>query len=456
MKAVTEFLSSNLNKKRVEHLLFALLIFLLPTQLGKHFWPDFSYIQGIRVDYLSPTIYVTDLIIIVLFFMWGAAQTTRLKNLSFQKVFFNKRKAVLLVVACYLLFNVILSSHIQTGVYTLLKIFEFLFLGFYIATTVKTERQLFIGIVVFGASMIGQMILALGQFSTHGSLGGVFYFFGERNFNAITPGIANASVSGELILRPYGTFPHPNVLAGYLLCFLLSMTFLLLRKQRLLLRLFTIVGFGLGIVTLGLTLSRIAVVLGALYLLAGFAVSVLTKNKKSANRTLLWTWLIGGGVACVVFVLSPLGARLLQTNLGEESLVNREQLGFSAWQLFLQHPLVGVGLGNFLQSIAEMQKPLSLTQYLQPVHNIYLFVAAEGGIIGLLFFVWFLGRTTRQVIVSYKNGKGNRSIYGLCAMMLFTLLVIGLFDHYLLTLQQGQLLFSVVLGLCWTSVTNES
>src|SRR6266704_691714 len=57
-------------KWTMENLLFSLLILFLPTQFGKHFWPSFSIIQGIRVDYLSPTLYFTDILIILLFLVW--------------------------------------------------------------------------------------------------------------------------------------------------------------------------------------------------------------------------------------------------------------------------------------------------------------------------------------------------------------------------------------------------
>src|SRR5438309_11425305 len=52
---------------RIQTLLYLLVLVFLPTQFGKHFWPSFSSVLGIRVDYLSPTVYVTDLIIIFLF-----------------------------------------------------------------------------------------------------------------------------------------------------------------------------------------------------------------------------------------------------------------------------------------------------------------------------------------------------------------------------------------------------
>ena len=40
---------------------FILLIIFLPTQLGYHFWPEYTRVFGLRIDYLAPTIYLTDL-----------------------------------------------------------------------------------------------------------------------------------------------------------------------------------------------------------------------------------------------------------------------------------------------------------------------------------------------------------------------------------------------------------
>ncbi|MEK7497805.1 MAG: hypothetical protein AAB656_02715, partial [Patescibacteria group bacterium] len=46
--------------------LFGLLVILLPTQIALHIWPDWALVQGIRVDYLAPAIYLTDIIIVAL------------------------------------------------------------------------------------------------------------------------------------------------------------------------------------------------------------------------------------------------------------------------------------------------------------------------------------------------------------------------------------------------------
>jgi hypothetical protein len=46
--------------------IFWLLIFLLPVQLGRHFWPDFSFVLGLKIDYLAPTVYLTDLLVLLI------------------------------------------------------------------------------------------------------------------------------------------------------------------------------------------------------------------------------------------------------------------------------------------------------------------------------------------------------------------------------------------------------
>ncbi|KKS80681.1 MAG: hypothetical protein UV56_C0012G0001, partial [Candidatus Woesebacteria bacterium GW2011_GWC1_43_10b] len=50
--------------------IFRVLLFLLPLQIGKHFWPDWSLVFGIRVDYLSPVIYLTDILVLTLLLVW--------------------------------------------------------------------------------------------------------------------------------------------------------------------------------------------------------------------------------------------------------------------------------------------------------------------------------------------------------------------------------------------------
>jgi hypothetical protein len=80
---------------------------------------------------------------------------------------------------------------------------------------------------------------------------------------------------------------------------------------------------------------------------------------------------------------------------------------------------------------------------LQPVHNIFLLVAAEIGLVCLTLFMIFLWKT-------YKNIRLQRILpTHVLSMLFFSVLFLGMFDHYFLTLQQGRLLLSLILGIIW-------
>src|SRR3989338_888017 len=94
--------------------LLFLFILLLPTQLGKHFFFDFSYLSGVRVDYLAPTIYLTDILALLLLFL-------NLKSVI--RWFINKKILILLLI---LLINLLFSQNIFISVYRYIKIIEFI------------------------------------------------------------------------------------------------------------------------------------------------------------------------------------------------------------------------------------------------------------------------------------------------------------------------------------------
>ncbi len=420
---------SNLQK-----LIFHAVILFLPTQLGKHFWPDFSYVLGIRVDYLSPTLYFTDVLILLLFITY---------TLSY---FFSKKKhwrfeiGIYLILVLFLLIGIVLSNSPLLGLYGLVKFLEFGFFVYYVATVVKNQQQIQRIMQLFAVGVLFESCLAIAQFVKQGSLNGIFYFFGERFFSGQTPGIANASLNGSLVLRPYGTFSHPNVLAGYLtivmtmVIYHLSFTIYHFKKY------FFIFSLTVGSIALFLTMSRVAMVLWVLSLSISIWRQTLYKNHKSSiiNRQSIIGLLVVFVCIGSIISLSPLRFRFF--TLGE-SVSLRFELIQASLLMMKDHLVFGVGLFNFLPNLPDflkMNMGVSYFGYLQPVHNIFLLVLAETGIIGLGFFMYFLWKT-------YKRIKDKKFI------ILSTILILGLFDHYWLTLQQGQLLFAFVLGLCWSA-----
>src|SRR3989304_8659649 len=96
------------------NVLLLLFILFLPTQLGKHFFFDFSYLSGVRVDYLAPTIYLLDMIVFLLAII----------NLKIVLKFFNNKKV--LISLFLLIFNILFSTLPVISFYWFIKIIEFL------------------------------------------------------------------------------------------------------------------------------------------------------------------------------------------------------------------------------------------------------------------------------------------------------------------------------------------
>ena len=241
---------------KLQQRLFWLLVFLLPVQFGRHFWPEWSYVMGLRIDYLSPTIYLTDILMVAILGLWGLE---KISNFQFPISNFLRRFWWVLAVFAYLLVNSCLAQNQGAALYKSAKIIEFALLGFYIA---KNKISLSMIRRPLSIAVVYSSLIAVTQFLKQASLGGVFWWLGERTFNAGTPGIAKAIVNGQLIMRPYATFPHPNVLAGFVL---VSLILIGVRCQALGVRkIFHWLAIALGIVAILISFSRSAWVVGLL------------------------------------------------------------------------------------------------------------------------------------------------------------------------------------------------
>ena len=133
-------------------------------------------------------------------------------------------------------------------------------------------------------------------------------------------------------------------------------------------------------------------------------------------------------------------------NPTEESWVVRSELNAAAIKIWQQFLIFGVGLGNFL---TELPKTLPSREiyFLQPVHNIYLLLLAETGIIGLVLFLWLVWIVLRRAISNKQKERGKAALLLAYLLSLIAYLLLGFVDHYPLTLQQGQLLLTLFLGI---------
>ena len=451
---------------------FFFLLFLLPTNLAKHFPLPSSYVSGILVDYLIPTIYLTDILIIFLLILWLIDKYKSHQQLtiwSSRQLF----KSPLTIFLLLLLPSVIFSTSLIPAVYKWLKLLELILLTHWIKNNIDIKTHLASITNWLSASVIFQSLLALAQWFKQSSLFG-YWFLGEQPYTSATPGIDKITwFSGALKTPPLGTLPHPNILAGFLVASLPLILYQLLKttKPKLILLYFT--SILLATLTLFLTFSLSAwlalllITLPAIILLTQTSSSFISSRHqqlslvKNLPRFDHWQKILSThenpqtGIQlhdrglkslsvklALTYLFSLIVILLLATKLSflapESSFTRRSQLANIAKDIFKYRPLTGIGLNNFTSVMEQYGYITATTRFLQPVHNIYLLLLAETGLLGLLGFLYL---TIFTIIKAFKNQRFNLLI------PFISLLFIGLFDHYPLTIHQTSLLFFLLLAL---------
>lgn len=371
---------------------FFLLGLTLPWQLGKHFWLDFSYLNGLRIDYLAPTIYLSDLVLgglLLILFVTSKRQSIKVK----------KPSALGLGFILILIINFLVAQ--QPGLY-FYRLYQYTKLGALIVLFSHSRQDqikvFFSGITL---SAILALILATSQILHQSSIGGIWYYLGERSFTLNSPGISTVSINGQKLLRAYAFFSHPNSLAG----FFLPLVFIFFKLKKPL-------GAIITIILIVLAFSRFHLVLLGLGLLLFFVKRKKTCLLCTISQTLFVLWLIW-----LAWILKN----------DSISLSSRLTSIWPALQYIRQHPL-GTGLGHYLEP--------RLPPFPQPVHNVFLLLTIEWG-----WLIWFFLYKLSQKLIS--SAKKNQ----LVRLLILLLVLMACFDHYLITLNQNLMLLGVVLGL---------
>lgn len=403
----------------VKRRLLYLLILLLPLQLARHFFLDFSKIGGIYVDYLIPTIYFTDLVIFVLFYLDIKDRKRKIG------------KPLFIFLSFILITSIFIASNTGAALYKFVKVAEFIWL-FLILSEIRPNIKSVV--TSYSLAIIYSSILAIYQFLLQHSVGGWWWFLGERSFYETTPGIALGSIWGKLYLRPYATFPHPNVLGGFL-AIGIPFVIIQLKKDRApdgspagrFVKVIYSIALILGSITLILTFSRAAILIFIIFLIL-FSLSEKSKVRNyliGIKRAYFWIFIF-------LFILSVIFPLTISKSikLKKGSLFERSQLTATTLTNIFKFPVFGTGLNNsIIYQYKQMPKSFG-TYVMQPVHNAYMLVFAETGGIGFIFLLYFLKNIFQKI------SRGNIVRF----LPFFMLLVLGFFDHYLFTLQQGYLL----------------
>ena len=171
-------------------------------------------------------------------------------------------------------------------------------------------------------------------------------------------------------------------------------------------------------------------------------------------------------VSLVLFLVMILGSILVLLPLlnnrltisdtdGDMAVSFRSYLNEKALSFTVANPAVGWGPKSFVPLLTATGSGTIEEWAKQPVHNVWLGLMSEIGLLGVMAFLGLIIIRTVQLCKNQKTVPRG-TVSGVSDDILLRSLIIGLiagsilimfFDHYILDVQQGSLLFFVILGL---------
>lgn len=428
----------------MERYLFYLLVFTVPFQIRKVLTVWVYPGAGGFNEWTAAFLYGTDLLVILLLGLGlGRSRTnwSRFWWRNFSPA--DKMLAIFLGVAAL---SLGLATNFYLGFYRWIKLLEWSLFFLYSTRAFGAVWSLPKVLVVIMYSGLGQALVAVGQALKQGSIG--LSWLGESVLRTNFQGVATVPFEQGEFLRAYGTTPHPNILAAWLFLAVFAFYFWYLYPQGQRSWWLALPMYGVLLWGLLLTFSRVAIGLWFLGIATRFLVVVVRRHHYPLSKIFirrLWILVIASVVILAVF--ASLYWPLVQSRLhiADHDLALTERMAYNrlAGAVVANHPWLGVGLGQFVWKMLGGAAVYPAYFY-QPVHNIYLLIASELGLLGALSFALFIFYSSRGYILA----TSLRAVWQLSFFVLFiSILIMGLFDHFLWTIQQGQLIFWMILAI---------
>jgi O-antigen ligase len=267
-----------------------------------------------------------------------------------------------------------------------------------------------------------------------------FLMFAQYATNSLVirfPGSDMALDIAEQGMRPSGTMAHSSHFAkfsGLILTIALGYVFFAPRLRNKFLMLSTWI---CGSVALILTISRAGLaawLLSMVLFFAGVIILRIVPIRRAVPLFVIGMLLSAGGLYLV-------GGQRLKSRMKHDtgSSAARIPMYEVAFNVIKAHPIVGVGLKNYTlvhQDYDHTPEHISVLIPDFPVHNLFLLYAAEIGIPGLLFFLWFIWKLLKGSLrcANYIDVPVDKAIYlsmaiGLIALLLQSATGMGVTNH---------------------------
>jgi len=452
----------------------------------------FYPIQGQFNEYTGIYLYLSDIFLLLVLISVGVSILYNKILLKSRYIIgfiaYLKQKVVIipLLLIIFSFISAFWSANWEMAIFRSIKLLEFYLLYLWVIFRMFHVEHFCYRIGTSSRNILRNMILVVVGTGFIQSIVGIWQFIAQKSVGLIwlkesiispdIPGVAKIVLDGGKYIRSYGLFPHPNILGGFLV---LSIILTILYFKMFHVEHFTrqvwhnstyYSVLGIQTIALILTFSKSAWL--------GLAIAIVYLWYQNVPRGTFWQkgikkmfhvehWkyfaLLAGIIFLTVIIIKPdwylmagksIRDRIFYLNVSPARFAVQSiagERGTGAIEL-----LFGTGNGQsvlFLQNLTDIQD-----WQFQPVHNVFLLILNELGVIGLFLFVWFIWKAVRNKLfhveqfICYWDGtlmKYTKAIF-------YGFLFIMLFDHYFWDIQQGKIMIWLVLGIIagckvWTS-----
>lgn len=342
----------------------------------------------------------------LLFFLWAAFFALHRKQEVVFPAILAPLAAFAAVVCGQLLFRRTASAYAtRLDLQLLLADMILIFLAAQVFRTMQDWRGFFWFGMVFAFLVAGFGILQ------HLTFNGKLYWFREMRYGGI----------------PFGPYVNRNHFAGFAeLAIPISLVPLVFgkvrRERRFVIAIFALISLGAmlfsasrgGIVSLGVEILLL--------------LSVILLQRAGSKHL----WMGGVVIVAALSLVSWLGVKQVLSRFGslqsmEVKEAKRASMRHGAWQIFLDHPVLGTGLGT-TQLVYPPYESLYDGKVVNHIHNDYLEALAETGILGGLCCAAFIGvmllaglRSLQEPKLSSASAFRLAGLIGCCGVLVHSL-----------------------------------
>lgn len=443
-----------------EKILIVIFFLTFTFDVRKVFLTPYSFLKGEFNEYLTLSVSWADVLIIALIFNYTIKiiysqflERSVQKNIQYNN---NDNKSILSPLnfvyhETFFLFlfiawaglSVFWSLYKPVSIFRFISLVEILIFSVIAIKMLSNHKWLKVSLLATILNGILQSAIGTAQFIRNSSLG--IHSLGESIIGPNIDGVAKILIYGEKHIRAYGTFPHPNIFAGFIILPLFIVvseiatrfrnvpreTLLDYIPSRLLYLSFTILSIGFI-----LSFSRSSFLAAFAGFLIYFTFIIKARPWKGILKTVNY---ISYRNILLFFALLIIIIYWLVTNsslLSTQSIRERSLYINVSRETIINHPVAGVGLGQFVFNEYIMHPQLESWQY-QPVHNLYLLLLSELGFVGLLLFIFAIVNLFRYIWKEISNGRLTKLLY---YVIMFSFLVVSVFDHYLWDIKLGTII----------------